>query len=239
MDKLARALCCCALSSFSLLVISEPLPAQGLRVVAARTWPVDSVVSRFEAGVRANAANNLGSEIMFEIARLPASCTARKDSLLDRLEHLIVANSDERLRVYAAYEIAFAGEGSGNRVPVPGVVRRLTRIYHSTAHSDVRHPILDRLPLQAERAAAIGLLRSIASEPDPNNDGSGPHGYFSYGDPRTEALARLTEMGEEGRAVLRAMHSSGEVRSPQGRIMLDDIAKRGFPVRDVRARLTP
>ncbi|HEX6746654.1 MAG TPA: hypothetical protein VF092_05110 [Longimicrobium sp.] len=194
MDKRALALRCCALGLLSLLVASKSLPAQGVRVIAARTWPLDSIVSRFEAGVRANAANNLGSEIMFEIARLSASHTARKDSLLDRLEHLVVSNPDKRVRVYAAYEIAFAGERGGNRMPIPGVVHRLARIYHSTAHADVRSPILDQLPLQAERAAAIALLRSVASEPDPGNDGRGPHGYFSLGDPRTEALARLTEM---------------------------------------------
>jgi hypothetical protein len=100
----------------------------------------------------------------------------------------------------------------------------------------VRLAIRNTMPEQADRRAAAAFLRTVAAEADPTNDGSGPHGYFSVGDPRTEALSRLAEMGAEGRAVLQAMHRSGEARSPQARAILARMAQRGFPVIDARRR---
>jgi hypothetical protein len=83
----------------------------------------------------------------------------------------------------------------------------------------------------------VALLRQIAAEPDE----SGPdpvHGYFSVGEPRADALARLAEMGEDGRAALQAMYRNGEGRSPQAKIILQQMAEREFPVTDMRRRLT-
>jgi len=193
----------------------------------------------FDVDMRGRVVNSMGNDVAFSIFYLPPSFEARKDSLLDGLERLVMASSDQFVRRSAAGRIAFAGEGGSNWNAVPGVMRRLARIYRSTEHSEVRLTILSQVPLQADRAAAAALLRSIAREPDDANDGTGPHGYFSYGDPRTEALSRLSEMGEEGRAVLQAMHRSGEVRSPQGRIWMEEFARRGFPVEDTRERLRP
>jgi hypothetical protein len=207
-----------------------------MRVIAARTWPVDSVLARFEADVRNHVVNSLGSDIVSSILHLPASYAARKDSLLDGLEHLALSSREDVVRRMAVGYIGFAGKGGATWSRVPGVMNRLARIYRTQGDVGVRLAVRNQLPLQAERAAAISFLRALAREPDDANDGTGPHGYFSFGDPRTEALARLAEMGEDGRTVLQAMYRSGEVRSPQGRIMLEDMARRGFPVHDARPR---
>jgi len=222
-----------------LVFSSAPLLGQPLRPDRARTWPIDSVLARFESDARGNVVNGRGLSMTYSIITLPDAYTARKDSLLDGLEHLVMSSSNADVRIRAAYALATAGKGGATWSAVPRVVNRLTRIYRTTSHPDVRSPIRDQLPLEADRAAAAALLRSIAREPDDANDGTGPHGYFSYGDPRTEALSRLSEMGEEGRAVLQAMHRSGEVRSPQGRIWMEEFAHRGFPVQDTRERLRP
>ncbi|HEX8830218.1 MAG TPA: hypothetical protein VF705_03580, partial [Longimicrobium sp.] len=60
--------------------------------------------------------------------------------------------------------------------------------------------------------------------------------YFSVGEQRALALARLSEMGEEGRTTLQAMYRSGEAISPQARIILQSMAERGFPVADQLGR---
>jgi hypothetical protein len=222
------------LGCLSTPVLAQPRPAE-----RARGWPIDTVLARFEADARGNVVNGPGFDVTYSMIGLPDRYIARKDSLLDGLEHLAMSSSNADVRIRATYALASAGKGGANWSAVPRVMHRLARIYRSTSHPDVRSPIRDQLPLQAERAAAAALLRSIAREPDDANDGTGPHGYFSYGDPRTEALSRLSEMGEEGRAVLQAMHRSGEVRTPQGRIWMEEFARRGFPVEDTRERLRP
>jgi hypothetical protein len=123
--------------------------------------------------------------------------------------------------------------------PIAGVVDRLLRIYCGNTEWGVRNAILNVLPQQRDRRASAAFLRSIAAEADTTNRWQPVHGYFTQGDLRTAALARLSEMGDEGRAVLQAMHRSGEARSPQARIVLEDMARRGFPVIDVRRAPRP
>ena len=213
------------------LFVRVPLATQPVHQDPARSWAVDSVLFRFESEVRGHVMRSYGSEIVFRILELPDSYLARKDSLLDGLQHLALTNEDEDVRRRAAGWIAFAGESGRRSPPVAGVFLRLVRIYRASDAS-VRLTVRNRLPLQADRKAAAAFLRSLAAEPDTTTR-FGPEGYFAFGDPRAEALARLAEMGEEGRAVLQAMHRSGEARSPQARIILDDMARRGFPVRDI------
>jgi hypothetical protein len=222
-----------ALLLLSLGFSSTPVLGQQRPPERARAWPIDTVLARFESDARHNVVNGSGFQVVYSIITLPDAWTARKDSLLEGLEHQAMSSSDPDVRIRAVYALATAGTGGESWSAVPRVMGRLARIYRSTSYPDVRSPIRDQLPRQAERASAAALLRSIAREGDDANDGSGPHGYFSYGDPRIEALSRLSEMGAEGRAVLQAMHRSGEVRSPQGRIWLDDFARRGFPVSEM------
>jgi hypothetical protein len=218
----------------ALLVSAAPLPAQTPFSERARSWAVDSVLSHFERDVRARVINSLGSDLVFTIISLPAAFAPRRDSLLDGLERMALTSDNEHVRHVAAARIAFAGRVDETASPLPGIMARLTRIYHAHADPLVRISIRNSMPGQAERRAAAALLRVIASEADPTNDGRGPHGLFSVGDPRTEALSRLAEMGAEGRAVLQAMHQSGEARGPQARAILARMAHRGFPVIDAR-----
>lgn len=202
--------------------------------------PIDSILARFERETRTHDNTGIGVQLIV-LTLTSGSYVARKDSLLRGLERLSDASTDKGVRAFAAQMIASAGEEGGAGPPLPGIVQRLERIYHRHAGNDdgdygARLAIVSSLPLQGERAAAAALLRSIASEPDPGNDGMGPHGYFSIGDLRTEALWGLAAMGEEGRAVLQAMHRSGEAKSPQARVVLDSMARRGFPVTDAVER---
>jgi hypothetical protein len=212
-----------------------PLLAQADQVDRARTWPVDSVLARLEADVRANRVQGMGARVAYDVIYLPSAFAPRQDSLMDGLERLALTSDHDAVRREATSLIAFAGQVGRPSPPLRGVFPRLLRIYRSNTAWLVRALIRDQMPEQAERRAAAAFLRSIATEAD-SNSGVAPHGYFAIGDPRTEAVARLAEMGEEGRSVLRAMHQNREARSPQVRIMLDDMARRGFPVRDIARR---
>jgi len=197
--------------------------------------PVDSIVAVFERETRAHVYTGDGVGLIVEVTNAPGRYSARKDSLLNGLERLVDISPEKHVRSTAAQWIAFAGEAGRAAPPLPGIVRRLERIYRRHGNNQdtgVRISILSSLPLQGERVAAAALLRSIAAQPDPSNNGTGPEGYFSVGDPRTEALAGLSKMGAEGRAVLQAMHRGGEAASPQARITLEYMAQRGFPVTD-------
>lgn len=201
--------------------------------------PVDSIVALFERETRAHSYTGDGVGLIVEVTNAPGRYSARKDSLLDRLERLVDTSPDKHVRSTAAQWVAFAGEAGRVAPPLPGIMRRLERIYRRRGNNQdpgVRISILSSLPLQGERGAAAALLRTIASQPDTTNDATGPEGYLSVGDPRTEALAGLSQMGQEGRAVLQAMYRSGQAASPQSRITLEHMAQRGFPVTDAVER---
>lgn len=160
-----------------------------------------------------------------------SSSPAHRDSILNGLQRLALESEDMNVQLYAT---SYLGD-AGGMIAGSSVVAQLRHIYQ--LRPLVRLTVLDKMPLQQERAAAAAFLRTVAAEPDPN--GPDPvHGYFSNGDLRIQALARLSEMGEDGAAALRAMHRSGEARSPQAKILLDDMARRGFPVRDLRRALS-
>jgi hypothetical protein len=214
---------------------SSPLNAQAFRTDPSRSWPVDTVLARFEAETRARAMPSPASDLVLAILDLPASYSTRKDSLLDGLERMALTSGDERVRQFATSCIAFAGQGERLAPPRGGVLTRLLRIYRADSPPLVRLTITNRLPLLTERREATAFLRTIAAEPD-TSGGRGLHGHHSPGDRRIEALARLAEMGEEGRAVLQAMHRSGEARSPQARTILEHMARRGFPASDAARR---
>jgi hypothetical protein len=215
------------------LLAASSLEAQSGWTDRPRTLPVDSVLARFEAGERSRANPNAANRLVYDILYLPRVYSARKDSLLDGLERMALTSDAHRVRLAATSFIAFAGQG-GHVVPGGGsVLARLLRVYRAGDRADVRLTIINRLPLLTERREAAAFLRTIAAEAD-TSGGQGPHGYFSHGDLRIEALARLAEMGEEGRAVLQAMHRSGEGRSPQARAILESMARRGFPVGEAR-----
>ena len=176
----------------------------------------------------------VGVTQIMRLLRDPRASGARRDSLLNGMERLALTGRTRDIRHVAALNLAVAGT-SDMPIPEPGVVARLLRTYRNQTDPAVRLTIRNQPPLQVERQAAAAFLRSNAVEPDTSAE-MGPHGYFSHGDPRTEAVARLAEMGEEGRSVLQAMHRNREARSPQVRGMLDDMARRGFPVRDIARR---
>jgi hypothetical protein len=191
---------------------------------------VDSILSAFERDARERVSPSRARSELMQVLRLSPS-SARRDSILDGLRRLALESEDVNVQRYST---SYLGD-AGGMVAGSSVVAHLRRIYQ--VRPVVRLTVLDKMPLQLDRSAAVAFLRSVAAGPDLN--GPDPvHGHFSNGDPRTEALARLSEMGEDGAAALRAMHRSGEARSPQARIILDDMARRGFPVRDLRRALS-
>lgn len=208
--------------------IRAPLTAQA----TSKMVSVDSILSAFERDARTRASPSSALSDVREVLRQTAF-PARGDSLLRGLQQLALQSADVNVQHYATSYLGDAGSES-RRI---SIVEGLQRIYRVRNTPLIRLTVLDKMPLQQERAAAAAFLRSVAAEPDLN--GPDPvHGYFTSGDPRTQALARLSEMGEEGAAALRAMHRSGGARSPQARIVLDDMARRGFPVRDLRRALS-
>lgn len=215
---------------FVLLVTAcVPLRAQAPGPDYVRTWPVDSVLARFEQETRRGAAWESGSRGVCQILALSAPFRARRDSLLDALERLAMTSDHRQVWSAAAARIACAGQPDQGPPAATGIIARLTRMYHRTQDVGVRSNIMDRLPEQAERLDAAALLRSIAAQPDPHLH----RRMDDIGDVRTEALRLLAMMGGEGQAVLRAMHRSGEARSPHARALLAEMARRGFPVRDL------
>jgi hypothetical protein len=194
---------------------------------SAYAAPADSVLSRWERDVRSRAVNNIGTVWIIQNLRHPAP-GPRLDSLLDGLERFATTSDSERVRHRAVNLLLLAGEADMPR-PVSAVMSRVARIHHaSDAPRIVRTAIRDRMPFQANRRAAAALLRSVAAEPNPN---PGPV-VDDMGNPRIEALAGLRRMGAEGRAVLQAMHRSGEARDPRVRTILQEMARAGFPVRE-------
>lgn len=226
---------CRLVLAWLLLFGYAPLHAQAARATSAGLLPVDSVLRWFEADVRTHVVQSSGSRLVYDILDLSHPYLARQDSLLDGLERLALTSTDRNVRQIAAARIAIAGEIGRTAPPRSGVLSRLVRVYRGNSAWLVRSTIMDRIPFLAERRAGAAFLRSIAAEPD-TSSGIGPHGYFAMGDPRTEALARLAEMGEEGRAVLQAMHRNRDAHSPQVRLRLENMARRGFPVRDIAPR---
>jgi hypothetical protein len=218
------------------MVAPPPLCGQSPMAERARNWPVDSVLLHFERDASARVRNSAATGSATEIIYLPRAYTARQDSLVDGLERLALTSHNANVRSEAVALIAFAGTGGRTAPPLPGIIPRLARIYPAWPGDIVQLHIRNSMPEQAERRAAAAFLRTLAIAPDPGNGGMGPHGYFAVGDPRAEALSRLAEMGAEGRAVLQAIHRSGEARSPQARAILARMAQRGFPVIDARRR---
>jgi hypothetical protein len=198
-----------------------------------RTEPADSILARFEHDVRTHAVPALGPSLVSQALRDARAPLARRDSVLDGLESMALTSESRETRQAAALYLAVAGE-SERTPPMAGIVERLLRIYRGNPTWLVRSTVMDQLPRQHERHAAAAFLRTVAAERDTSTRVSPVHGHFTQGDLRTAALARLAEMGDDGRAVLQAMHRNGEARSPQARIVLDDMARRGFPVIDVR-----
>ncbi|MBB4637772.1 hypothetical protein [Longimicrobium terrae] len=193
---------------------------------------VDSTLSVFKRDARQRVLVSRGADLVMGILQRPAA-PARRDSLLNGLQRLALESDDPNVRLDATNYFGTAGSWR-QRI---SIVEGLRRIYQSRDSLRLRSMVLDKMPQQADRAAAVGFLRSVAAEPDLN--GTDPiHGLFTNGDRRTQALARLSEMGEDGAAALRAMHRSGEAKSPQAKIILNDMARRGFPVRDLRRALS-
>jgi hypothetical protein len=200
--------------------------------------PIDSILARFERETRAHETAGHGMSFIVLTLTSPGF-SARKDSLLNGLERMADVNADHEVRAFAAQMVASAGEDGNAGPPLPRVMQRLERIYRTHGSNEdygVRLAVVSSLPLQGERSAAAALLRRVASDPDPGNNGMGPHGYFSVGDLRMYALRGLAAMGEQGRTVLQEMYRSREELSPQTRIVLESMAQRGFPVTDAVER---
>lgn len=228
--RCVHLLVCCGF----LGVAERPLDAQQ-RGDPVRTMPISVVLAQVGDVTREMSA------LPYGILDLPRSYAARQDSLLNGLERFGLTSPDGVVRRRAVRLIARAGDVRPGHTAIPGIVSRLRRIYLAQAEIDpamVRSTIRALLPGQTERAAAVALLRAVAAEPD--DRGPDPvHGYFSVGEPRADALAQLAKLGEEGRAALREMHRSGEAKSPQARIILDQMAREGFPVTGVAHRSIP
>jgi hypothetical protein len=226
------------------LALGLVMGAAGSAAAQAPGAPIDSLVARCERELAARATVRPATlEILHELMQGSNGRASRRSALVPRLERLALLSANEYVQVGAVGLLAQAGSLRA-RVPAPGVVPRLIGIYRVRSDFLVQLTILDELPYQSERAPAVAFLRALASEADPVPlSVQRPEAGRSHGDTRMLALGRLAQMGVEGQRALRAMHASGEARSPQARERLASLAAQGFPVRDLgreaRARPAP
>jgi hypothetical protein len=134
------------------------------------------------------------------------------------LEQLALTGRTSRLRTSAAFSLSQLGS-RGKEHPVAGTMSRLERIYQRTTDPDVRAIVVVSLYDLAERSEAVTFLEPISRQQPELQD-------FPLAASR--ALGTLALMGDQGRAVLKRLHSSGAVRDPDARLELDNLAKRGF-----------
>lgn len=230
--RIGRASHCCALVGMALVFLVATASAQSASV--GRTLPVDRVLARFERDAEADLINNIGSVWIIQLLRDIDSPRARQDSLLAGLGRISTTNKASCVRASAARHLALAGERRNPR-PRSGVVTRLARIYAANAESSaMQMGIREDMSRQAERPAAAKFLKQIAMQLDPR----APSYHDDMANPRTHAVARLAEMGEEGRIALQELHRNADSLSAPVRTQLQWMASRNFPVRDI-ARTQP
>lgn len=201
----------CMLASHSPLLAQKP---------ACAPWPhtacsIAEVLEQFALDARSRGLepSEWGESVAMSIlTQWGEIAPARTDSLLDGLERLALAGSNEYVRQSAASTILFS-------VPErPGTAARLLRIYRRSPDPLVRSTIASASIRLRERALLIPLLKELATQDESNED---------FTEASWVAVSVLLHMDEEGRQALRELHASGRARG-KGRAQLDRIARHDF-----------
>jgi hypothetical protein len=139
--------------------------------------------------------------------------SATAEATLDGLVDLVLRSEEKSVRNLALTYIGFAGHETLN--PQISVVPRLSRLYWSTSHFDVRRQVIRLIEHQADKRLAVEFLRSVAVDDDPDS------GLCSDCPAHRNAAVRLLpRMGEDGLAILDHLVAEGVVRRDSIRRML-------------------
>jgi len=160
---------------------------------------------------------------------------------LDSLERVALTAATFNERLHAVTTIAGIAIGPGCEDPrgasppptrYPGIVRRLAGIYRQSQDPDLRHGIIEFMPMLAECAEVAAFLAAAAEEvpasPPPPPTGSVLVDDDLRGSVQSQAIGSLLRLGTRGEATLRRLHTQGTVREPVAKAALDRLARNGF-----------
>ncbi len=142
--------------------------------------------------------------------------TETVEGVLDGLERLALSSNDRRVRVDAVVWLSTAGRTSATRTPYSGVVARLLRLYETSEDRAVRMAAVSSLVRQADAAAAVSFLETVARE-DRRDDRA------------AKAVQNLTGYGDQGRAALQRLYDhQDDVKSANARLLLKTLEETSF-----------
>jgi hypothetical protein len=139
--------------------------------------------------------------------------------VLDGLETVALSpHEEQRVRSSAVYWLAnLKGDANQTRF---GIVARLERIFWESGSRAVEMAVIRTLPSQSDRRAAANVLEKIAMRDD---EGELPNSY--------DAARHLLGLGDEGRAAILRLHSSGAIKNGSTRSFVADVVARNFQPR--------
>jgi hypothetical protein len=140
-----------------------------------------------------------------------ASRDAAEPAVQAALERLALRSDDPQVRQAAISALAHAG--------APGAWARLARIRERSGDAGLRRSAIRLLAAVPERRRAVAYLVTVAE-----GSWDAADGY----DAPAVAVWTLAEMGDPGANALRDLQRRDAVRSPEGRVALDYVARNGF-----------
>lgn len=169
--------------------------------------------------------------------RLPPQVAYQRLDSLERVA-LTAASFNERLHAVTTIVGVAIGPsceeagGGPRQTRYPGIVRRLAGIYRQSQDPDLRHGIIEFMPMLAECAEVAGFLAAAAEEvpasPPPSPAGSVLVDDDLRGSVQSQAIGSLLRLGTRGEATLRRLHTQGTVREPLAKAALETLARNGF-----------
>jgi|SRR5688572_5577922 len=160
---------------------------------------------------------------------------------LDSLERAALTAMSFNERLHAVTTIAgvaigpgcdVVGAASPPQTRYPGIVRRLAGIYRQSQDLNLRHGIIEFMPMLAECDEIAVFLAAAAVElpppPLPTPTGSIIVDDDLRGSLQTQAIGSLVRLGPRGEASLRRLHSQGTVREPVAKAALERLARNEF-----------
>lgn len=164
-----------------------------LTTVSSR--PASAVLMNFEKMTRQ------GTIVIPGEVRYPERYSAaRVDSMLGGLERIAQTSSSGPQTSIAVLAIMRAGSADK---PPAGIFDREIRLYRSSNKVLVRDGILSYMPKQKDRQSALAFLKSVALQ----SEGQLDFEYAAY-----HAAESLSDMGSDGRAVLRELQNKKLIR---------------------------
>lgn len=209
------------------LVSRTSAGAQSTGRYTPRTVPIDTLIAELERSAGNGGVGSYRAVLITSVLSDRSVSSARRDSLLSRLESVALSGRDEMARLLATGYVAFAGTSSNSESVAS--IHRLSRMYERAADRGVRISIINSMVTQIDRPAAVAFLRTIATQPDPATPRT-MEVYVDDGgsDLRIRAIQQLAQMPPDGPAALRTMHRNREVPGAAPRQLLEALASRGF-----------